>query len=147
MKHNKAFSGGNFDDYIKYLNSIKDYISIALYDFVINPERHNLHEKSLHDSRIEKIEFNNDIKEHQYISNMVITLLGENRKFILYFQNIEQYKIIQKTGIDYYVDLITYEISIKNKKQRTLEFRAEFSFGEIMIICKEIKIKEELNKK
>jgi hypothetical protein len=45
MKYNKRFSGGNFEDYIKYLNSIKDYIPIELYDFVINPERHNLHEK------------------------------------------------------------------------------------------------------
>ena len=147
MKYNKTFTGGNFDDYIKYLNNIKDYISMELYDFVINPERHDLHEKSLHDSRIEKIEFNNNLKEHPYISNMVITLLGEDRKFILYFQGIEEYKIIQKTGIDMYMDLITYEISIKNKKQKTLEFRAEFSFGGIMIICKEIKIKEELDKK
>jgi hypothetical protein len=146
VKHNKSFSGGNFEDYIKYLNSIKEYISIELYDFVINPERHNLHEKSLHDSRIEKIEFNSELKEYPYISNMVITLLGEGRKFILYFKSIEQYKIIQKTGTDMYMDLITYEISIKNKKQKTLEFRAKFSFGGIMIICKEIKIKEEFNK-
>ena len=45
------------------------------------------------------------------------------------------------------MDLITYEIGIKNKKQKILEFRAEFSFGGIMKLCKEIKIKEALDKK
>ena len=139
MKYNKTFIGGNFDDYIQYLNGIKDYIPMETYDFVINPERHDLHEKSLHDSGIVKIEFNNDLKEDPSLSNMVITLLGEGRKFIFYFQ--------QKTGIERYMDLITYEIGIKNKKQKILEFRAEFSFGGIMILCKEIKIKEALDKK
>jgi hypothetical protein len=143
MKYNKSFSGGNFEDYIRYLHSIKDYIPIELYDFVINPERHNLHEKSLHDSRIEKIEFHNELAAYPYIANMVVVLSGEGRKFILYFKNIEQYKIIQKTGTDMYMDLITYEISIKNKKQKTLQFRAEFSFGGIMVICKKIEIKED----
>ena len=94
MKYNKTFIGGNFDDYIQYLNGIKDYIPMETYDFVINPERHDLHEKSLHDSGIVKIEFNNDLKEDPSLSNMVITLLGEGRKFILYFQNIKEYKRI-----------------------------------------------------
>jgi hypothetical protein len=145
MKFNKAFEGSNFEDYIKYLNSIKDYISIKLYNFLIDSERHDLGEKSLHDSRIEKVEFNHDFKNNE--SNMVITLLGENKKFILHFMKIKKYKIKQIAEKDGYTDLITYEIYVKNKKEKTLEFRAEFGFGfgEIIIACKEIKIEEKIN--
>ncbi|MDR1240193.1 MAG: hypothetical protein LBK27_08760 [Treponema sp.] len=142
MKFNKSFNDGNFGDYIKYLNSIKNYISMELYDFISDPERHGLWEKSLHDSRIEKIEFDHNFETDT--SNMTITLLGENRKFILHFLKIKKYRIKQIAENDGYTDLITYEIYVKNKKEKTLEFRAEFGFGygEIIIVCKEIKIEE-----
>ncbi|MDR1347597.1 MAG: hypothetical protein LBJ63_04080 [Prevotellaceae bacterium] len=142
MKFNKTFDGGNFNDYIKYLDGIRNYISTELYDFISNPERHDLGEKSLHDSRIEKIEFNHNFETDT--SNMTITLLGENRKFILHFLKIKKYNIKQIAENDGYTDLITYEIYVKNKKLKTLEFRAEFGFGygEIVIVCKEIKIEE-----
>jgi hypothetical protein len=145
MKFNKSFDEGNFDDYINYLNDVKSYISTELHDFISNPERHDLGEKSLHDSRIEKIEFDHNFENDA--SNMTITLLGENRKFILHFMKIKKYRIKQIAENDGYTDLITYEIYVKNKKEKTLEFRAEFGFGygEIIITCKEIIIEEKIN--
>jgi hypothetical protein len=145
MKFNKAFEGCNFEDYKKYLNGIKDYIPIELYNFIIDVERHDLGEKSLHDSRIEKIDFNHIFENNE--SNIIITLLGKNRKFILHFLKIKYYKIKQIAEKDGYTDLITYEIYLKNKRDRILGFRAEFGFGfgEIIITCKEIKIEEKIN--
>jgi hypothetical protein len=145
MKFNKSFNEGNFNDYIKYLNTIKNYIPIELYNFISDPERHGMDEKSLHDSRIEKIEFDHNFENDE--SNMTITLSGENRKFILHFLKIKKYRIKQIAEKDGYTDLITYEIYVKNKRNKILEFRAEFGFGygEVIIACKEIKIEEKIN--
>jgi hypothetical protein len=117
-------------------------MSTELYNFISDPERHGLGEQSLHDSLIEKIEFDHNFENDE--SNMTITLLGENRKFILRFLKIKRYRLKQIAENDGYTDLITYEIYLKNKKERTWEFRAEFGFGygEIVILCKEIKIEE-----
>jgi hypothetical protein len=142
MKFNKSFDDGNFSDYVKYLDNIKDYILPELYNFISNPERHDLGEKSLHDSLIEKIEFDRNFETDE--SNMTLTLLGENRKFILRFLKIKKYRIKHIAENDGYTDLITYEIYLKNKREKTFEFRAEFGFGygEIVIACKEIRIIE-----
>ena len=143
MKYNKSFSDGNFDDYKKYLNGIKKYMQIELYNFIIESKHHDLGEKSLHDSRIEKIEFNYNFTNNE--SNIIISLLGEKRHFILHFFKIKRYKIKQILENNGYTDLITYEIYLNNRKEKTFGFRAEFSNSDISIICKEIKIEERLN--
>ena len=142
MKYNRAFVGGNFEDYVRYLDSVKEYIPIELYNFIVEPERHGLCGKSLHDSRIERIEFSHNFVDDE--SNMIIILFGENRKFVLRFFKIKEYRIKQIAEKDGYTDLITYEIFVKNKGEKTLGFRAEFGGGEIAIVCKEIQIKERM---
>ena len=148
FKYNQSYgeNGKDFSEYIDYLNSIKEYISLDLYNFISDPNRHNFSSKSLHDSRIEKIQFINDFSKNN--SNMVITLLREDRIFKLNFWGIIIYKIEQLCRIN---DLLTYEIGIENHKyegnndyerENSLVFRAEFCDGGIEIFCEEIHIEE-----
>ncbi|MCL2145158.1 MAG: hypothetical protein FWH43_06685 [Endomicrobia bacterium] len=142
LKYNHSYgeNGKDFSEYIDYLNSIKEYISIDLYNFISDPNRHDFSNKSLHDSRIEKIQFINDFEKNN--SNMVITLLGKGRIFKLDFLSIIKYRIEQLCRIN---DLLTYEIGLGNLKyerKNILVFRAEFCDGGIEIFCEEIHIKE-----
>jgi hypothetical protein len=145
VKYNKSYEGIDFEEYLKYLLKIKNDISVELYDFISDPERHNFSEKSLHDSFIENIEIKNNLKNKK--ADIIINLLGDNRRFILHCIATSQYKIIQDTH-DGYKDLITYEIGIErdNKNKEGMVFRALFGFdyGEIEIYCKEIKIEEKI---
>lgn len=145
MKYNKSYgdNGKNFEEYIEYLDTIKSSIPIKLYNFVSNSSRHDLGSESLHDSRIEKIQFINEFENSK--SNMVITLLGENRKFVLQYFNVCKYKIEQEYRIN---DLLTYEIGLEKifeDDEIKLVFRADFDDGEIEIFCKEIGIEEILD--
>jgi len=147
MKYNKSYGENSrgFQEYIEYLNTIKKSIPAKLYKFISDPERHNSSDKSLHDSTVEKIEFINDFNKSQ---NIVLTLSGVMRKFIISFIGISNYKIIQNLGN---IDLLTYEIGLEEHKydpegdydsDTYLVFRAEFCDGEIEIFCKKIKIEE-----
>ena len=140
MKYNKSYVGGDFVEYMEYLNTIKKDIPIELYNFVSDKDRHDLSDTSLHDTWIEEIHFNNNFETEK--SNMGITLFGENRKFKLYFNETIQSKIEQNN----YMDLITYEIGIEDidADEKSLVFRAMFSDGEIEIFCKAIKIEEKI---
>jgi hypothetical protein len=149
MRYNNSYSenGGDFNEYIEYMNTIKEYIPAELYDFVSDPSRHDFSDRSLHDSRIEEIQFTNEFEENG--PDMVITLLGENRKFKLHYFDISKYRIEQYYGIN---DLLTYEIGMENhepdeeEQGPNLVFRSLFSDGgEIEICCQEMRIEEILD--
>lgn len=141
MKYNKSFgeNAKDFNEYIEYLNTIKNSIPAELYNFISDPDRHDFSDKSLHDSRIEEIHFINKFETNDPKLNII--LLGENRKFILYFTDISKYKIEQEYKIN---DLLTYEIGLEKHydDENELVFRAIFCDGEIEIFCKKIKIEE-----
>jgi hypothetical protein len=142
MKYNHSYgeNGKDFNEYIQYLNTIKNSIPRELYDFISDPNRHNFSDKSLHDSIIEKIQFVNEFETEN--PNMIITLLGENRKFKLYYFCISKYTIEQEYKMN---DLLTYEIGLEKRwedEDAELVFRGIFCDGKIEIICKEIKIEE-----
>lgn len=141
MKYNNSYEDGNFGDYLKYLKTIKDKIPQELYDFISDSQRHDLGEKSLHDSRIKKIEYEFD-KNYQ----MSLLLIGENREFDLQFTNISQLHINQMNYGDLYKDLITYEIGIEKdifEKERIV-FRAKFPSekGIIEVFSERLEINE-----
>jgi hypothetical protein len=135
MKYNKSFgeNGRDFNEYIEYLKTIKNNISIELFKFLSDPRRHDFGEKSLHDSRIEKIHFDDNFAKEK--RDLVITLLGENRTFLLYFFNVIRYKIVQNCVIN---DLLTYEVGLKkfkdNDEENQLVFRAVFDDGDRNIL-------------
>jgi hypothetical protein len=142
MKHNHSYgeNGRDFNEYIHYLNTIKSSIPLELYDFISDPNRHDFSDKSLHDSRIEEIQFANEFESKG--PNMTITLLGENRKFKLECFSISKYTIEQGSEIN---DLLTYEIGLERRWEDEEEepvFRGIFFDGKIEIFCKEIRIKE-----
>jgi hypothetical protein len=158
MKYNRTFdeNGNGFKEYLMYLNRIKDSMPIELYNFISDENRHDFSDKSLHDSRIESIEFKNYYEGKN--PNMIITLLGEMCEFKIYFNSISQYKILQNCRP---MDLINYEIGLAkcfyetgeinynieydaNDEDIDIVFRAEFCDGEIEIFCKEIRIEEKM---
>ncbi len=127
MKYNKSYKGGNFNDYFEYLETIKSKISKDLYDFVSDVQRHDLSEKSLHDSRIKKIEYEFISKDTYQVS---LLLTGENRTFELRFNKVSQFNMKQQNLGDLYKDLITYEVGIEEDTfgNDKIVFRAEFPF-------------------
>jgi len=147
MKYNKSYEGGKFEDYIEYLQTIKNRIPTALFDFISNPERHDLGEKSLHDCHIKKIEYDCFSKSDYQIS---IVLVGENRTFTIQCMNISQLRINQANFGDLYKDLITYEVGIEKDtfKNDKMIFRAKFPFeeGVIEVFSERLEIKENLSK-
>ena len=104
-------------------------------------------ENSLHDSIIEEIKFINDPDENN--SNMIITLLGENRLFKICYYGITTYRIEQNCRTNF---LLTFEIGFEKNKynddvedddiEEQIVFRAKFCDGEIEIFCESIKIEE-----
>ena len=141
MKYNKSYEDGDFGDYLEYLKTIKDKIPQELYNFISDSQRHDLGEKSLHDSRIKKIEYDFD-KNYQ----MSLLLTGENREFDLQFTNISQLHINQMNNGDIYKDLITFEIGIEKDifgKERIV-FRAIFPCQEgiIEVFSEQLEINE-----
>lgn len=145
MKYNKAFEDGNFQDYLTYLESIKNELSGDIYQFVSDPTRHDLRNRSLHDSRIMEIICNADNIGNQ---NIKLKLKGEGREFELSFINVSQYQIKQFILKDLYRDLITFEIGIEEDmfRNRKKVFRAQFPLekGDIEIYCEEIQFKEDI---
>jgi len=147
MKYNKSYgeNGRDFQEYIDYLNTIKNSMPIEFFNFISDPNRHNDSNESLHDSVLGSIQFLVDFKANY--PNMIITLLGEMREFKIYFTNVCKHKIEQNCGINY---LMTFEVGMEECKydpdsddgEIYLVFRAEFCDGEIEICCEKIKIEE-----
>lgn len=150
MKHNKSFSGVDFEFYQQYLETVKGKIPADLYDFVYDSKRHDLAEQSLHDSWINEItiketrhkkeefwKFNIDIK---------IELLGpyHDRLFNLSFEKVLSYQI--GVGDKGHQDLLTFEVYCEQMhKKNILVFNAEFADNRAIIIkAKDIKITERL---
>ena len=148
MKFNKSYEGGDFEDYIKYLQTVKNKIPEKLFEFISSEKRHDLGENSLHDSRVKKIEYE-FISEDNY--QMLLTLTGERRKFIIKFNKASQVSICQANFGDIYKDLITYEVGIEKDcfENEQLVFRAKFPFekGIIEVFADEIEINENLLQK
>ncbi len=145
MKFNKTYEGESFEKYAEYLQSIKNRIPEKLFGFVSNPERHDLGEQSLHDTRIKKIEYVHISKNNYEIT---LLLLGENREFKIQFFNVSQFYINQIHFGDLYKDLITYEVGIEKdcfENEKTV-FRAQFPFenGIIEVFSENIEITENL---
>ena len=143
MKFNKSFEGNDFNEYAEYLLKIKNKIPKKLFDFISDPERHDLGDKSLHDSRITKIQYE-FVSEDKY--KMSLLLLGKNRTFEIRFKNISQLNIKLTNYGDIYKDLITYEVgtekdTLENEK---IVFRAKFPFeeGKLEIYSEKIEIEE-----
>ncbi|WP_378174104.1 hypothetical protein [Aquimarina sp. SS2-1] len=143
MKFNKTYEGESFEKYAEYLQSIKNRIPEKLFRFVSNPERHDLGEKSLHDTRIKKIEYEFISKDNY---EMTLLLLGEHREFKLRFANVSQWRINQVNFGDLYKDLITYEVGIEKdfSENDKMVFRAQFPLenGIIEVFSENIEIKE-----
>lgn len=145
MKYNKSFSGEQFENYKKYLETIQDKLPKPLYDFVSDFKRHDLEEQSLHDTWINEIavkvirDKENRYREKEAI--IKIELLGSyhDRLFDLYFNKVISYQL----GIDEegHSDLMTYEIYCE--ADEILTFNAEFADGSaIFIEAREITITE-----
>ncbi|MFD2562915.1 hypothetical protein [Aquimarina rubra] len=143
MKFNKTYEGESFEKYAEYLQFIKNRIPEKLFCFVSNPERHDLGEKSLHDARIKKIEYELISKDNY---EMTLLLLGENREFKIRFVNVSQLHMNQVNFGDMYKDLITYEVGIEKDalENDKLVFRAQFPFenGIIEVFSENIEIEE-----
>ena len=148
MKYNKVYEEeGNFSDYQKYLNTIREKLTDNIFDFVSNPNRHDFSEMSLHDSWVKSVECICDFKKEN--TNIVLTLIGANfdREFKFCFQEVSQYKVSQQLS-DMYRDLITYEIGIEkdHNDEEKLIFRAMFSGEEteIEIYSQKVEIEEKI---
>ena len=147
MKYNKAYEGERFENYLEYLTSIKEKLSNDIFEFVSDASRHDLGERSLHDSWLKFLECVNNFKTRT--AEITIILLGSyhDREFYLHFEKVSQYKIFQQLP-DMFRDLITYEIGIEEdcKGEEKLVFRAEFSGEntEIEIYTEQIEIKEKM---
>ena len=145
MKFNKSYEGGKFEDYVEYLQIIKNRISLKLFAFISDPKRHNLGEKSLHDCRIQKIEYKCVSGEDYQIT---LLLTGENRVFKIYFANVSQVHINQIHFGDLYKDLITYEVGMEKDTfgNEKMVFRAKFPSDEGMIevFSENLEIKEKI---
>jgi len=150
MKYNKSFSDGDFEDYKKYLETVKDKMPQTLYDFVSDSKRHNLEEQSLHDSWVNEINIKEiRDKENRFRSvELVITieLLGpyHDRIFELKFNKVQSYRL--DVGRSGHCDLITYEIYCETfYEEDFMVFNAEFADESVFIIeAKEISIIENL---
>ncbi|WP_103070123.1 hypothetical protein [Aquimarina sediminis] len=145
MKYNKSYEGRTFEAYIEYLQTIKHKIPKALFDFISDPQRHDLGEKSLHDCRVEKIEYECVSKGNYQLS---LILAGENRIFTVKCMNISQFHINQVNFGDLYKDLITYEVGVEQDtfKNDKIVFRAKFPFekGVIEVFSEKMEIDEAL---
>jgi hypothetical protein len=60
-------------EYIDYLDTIKYFMPIELFNFITDPNRHNDSNESLHDSILGNIQFFVDFEANY--PNMIITLL------------------------------------------------------------------------
>ena len=151
MKYNKAYTEGViFEKYLEYLDTIKEKLPKDLFEFVSDSNRHDLYEKSLHDSWVKSVECSHNFETRT--ADITLILLGayHDRIFRLCFHNVSQYKISQQM---FDKDLITYEIGIEKDcnnydKEEKLVFRAEFAGEEteIEIYSEEINIVEEIIK-
>jgi hypothetical protein len=146
MKYNKSYENENFENYVDYLNLIRNKLPKDLFDFFTNPQRHDFSKQSLHDSRVKKIAISHAARGD---INIALTLLGayRDRTFILRFKRVTQYAISQAYG-DMDEDLITHEIAIEQnaKGEENLVFRAEFAGdkSEIEIYAKALVVTEKL---
>jgi hypothetical protein len=139
MKYNKSFGGEPFQNYITYLETIKDRLSKNLYEFISDSKRHDLEEKSLHDSWLNKIhievirdEENRNLEKSVEIE---IEFLGayHDRVFCLKFNDVFAYKFEEFAVKN--CDLITYEVYSENIDEKDiLVFNAEFADKHSVII-------------
>jgi hypothetical protein len=133
MKYNNSFFAGKFEDYLEYLNTVKDKFPAPLFDFVSSVERHDLGAKSLHDSWVDEIVVNEKRKKSlsktwQSQIEIKILLLGSyhDRHFELRFINVCYYQLEKKIVCP--IDLITYEIYLeKINDEDILVFYAQFA--------------------
>jgi hypothetical protein len=146
MKYNKSYENENFENYVDYLNVIRNKLPKGIFDFFSDSQRHDFSKQSLHDSRVEKIAISHVACGR---INITLTLLGayRDRTFVLRFKKVTQYSISQQSG-DMYEDLIAHEIGLEynDKGKENLVFRAEFSGdkSEIEIYAKELVVMEKL---
>ncbi|HRH40262.1 MAG TPA: hypothetical protein PKY82_01365 [Pyrinomonadaceae bacterium] len=139
MKYNKSFSGEPFEDYKRYLETIKDKLPQSLYNFVSNSKRHNLEEQSLHDSWINEIKISvvRDTENRNKTKSVFIKieLLGpyHDRIFEINFNNVCSYQI--GSGEIQDCDLISYEIYLENLTGKDIiVFYTEFADKSSIII-------------
>jgi len=139
MKYNKSFSGESFENYKQYLETIKDKLPQALYNFVSNSKRHNLEKESLHDSWINEIKIGviRDKENRNKTKSVFIKIefLGSyhDRIFELNFNDVCSYKI-GVTAMQT-CDLITYEIYHEDLTGKDIiVFYAEFADKSSIVI-------------
>lgn len=140
MKYNNAFAGEDFHEYVEYLETVRDKFPNTLFDFVSDSQRHNLEEKSLHDSWVDEIKVNESrerdaAKRWQTEVHITIVLLGpyHDRNFELKFKNVRYYEFGMRSKS--HTDLITYEIYPENLHDEDyLVFNAEFADDSMILI-------------
>lgn len=130
-----------FDKYFDYIETIKDDLSLELYQFASDCERYELsNKKSLHDSWLKSLVINEG-----EVSNVEIELLGNNhdRLFKLYYSEVKQYYFNKKECIrlSKQDDLLVHEVRLNDKKEieHVIEFDNEISF---IIVCSSMEFEE-----
>ena len=145
----------SFDDYIDYLNTIKDKIPQHVYEFASNVNRHNLDSPhSLHDSWITSIsvrEKRNKISPFEPVTSIKIELLGQlhDRDIVLEYEGIKSYSIEcvenpYNWADTFHGDIISHEVSL---------LESDFLLHEILmatektikIVCKNFTCNEQIH--
>ena len=131
-----------YDNYFKYVDSIKSSLSEKLYSFASDPERYDLRsQKTLHDAWIEHIEVNyrsTGCDEVRKI-DIALTLLGQHhdRKHQLLYKGVHSYsfKNMDSNG-RINNDLLLHEIRLEGE---LIAHEIIFDNGvEILITCFDI---------
>lgn len=147
LKYNLSYGEGSFDDYLKYLDTIRAKLPEALFDFVSDPHRHDFSPTSLHDGWVKSIECTSDFDTGSMRLTMKIVGAEFDREFHLCFNDVSQYKVAQSWP-EMDRDLISYEVGVEEDRYRKskLVFRAIFSneANEIEVLAKNITITEVL---
>lgn len=148
MKYIKEDRNGltSYDEYFKYIESIKDEIPLDLYLFASNIKRYTLDDKeTLHDSWLETIKINDDLvcENNTNKLNVFLSLLGayHDRKHRFSYFSVNSYKIINMAeNKRAKQDLLFFEFRVENGYIiHELEFNNDFV---IMVSCKSILYEE-----
>lgn len=128
-----------YDEYFKYIDSVKSDLSDELYEFSSNVNRYDLSSpESLHDSWLRSLQVQDTIQEdggiNKAITAIEIELLGphHDRVFCLKYTEVKSYifdKPIKNIPVNHY-DLLCHEVRVNGKgyKEHVILFDNEISF-------------------
>lgn len=125
----------DLNDYMKYIESIKDSIPKGIRDFVADEKRYVFYEKdTLYDAQLISIQFRKD--------GLCILFVSPYYDRIYKFVFKELSKLVMNGVPDKLMSLLIHEFNVKDKD--TYNYRFLFFCGtEIKISCSKIEIKEQ----